>query len=343
MRHKQDPSDPSFRGVVLALVALVTVTVVLRSAFVDHHPSAAALAHRPPLSFSVTSERSTEDTGASQGRPGPPPLHLAPAPPPLERLVRTCIPDVRTGQLTVMSYNIHSAHPAYGGSKGLQLARIAQDVRLWGADVVLLQEVDVNRALSGHVDMPSWLATDLGWHEAFGDNVTRPHDSRYGTAILSRYPIRTESNTHLPNRHGMQQRGLLHVVIAPHGREISLYDTHLQNTSASMRLVQARAIGPIVARDPLPAILGGDFNSGPSSPVISTVRGVMADTWPEVGVGAGFTHSAWRPDVRIDYLFHRGDITPVRADVVNGGFSDHLAVRATFEYQYRHGQICRLH
>jgi endonuclease/exonuclease/phosphatase (EEP) superfamily protein YafD len=140
----------------------------------------------------------------------------------------------------------------------------------------------------------------------------------------------------------MQQRGLLHAIIAPHGREISLYDTHLQNKSQPMRIAQIRALDPVVAADQLPLVLGGDFNSTPNSPVIGMARQVLSDTWTDVGVGAGLTHPSWHLQGRIDYLFHRGDIQPVQADVVNGGFSDHMAVRATYEYRYRHGRVCHL-
>src|SRR5262249_26146492 len=274
MPDKKDTSEPSFRGVVLVLLAVVTVTLVVRSLLVDNDPVASAFVHQRPIDFSATDPASPK-AHQSPHRPshqqGSAPFHLAAAPKPIAKLSRHCLQATHNGFLTVVSYNIRSGHgpAAPHGPGDEQLGLVTQAIKLWGADVVLLQEVDVNRALSGFVNIPKVLADALGWHYAFGANVVRPGNSQYGTAILSRYPIVEQSNTPLPNRPGMQQRGLLHVVIAPHGHQISLYDTHLQNTSSSMRDAQMRAIAPILAADPLPLVLGGDLNSFPGSQVVS--------------------------------------------------------------------------
>jgi len=354
MPDNKDTPRPSFRGVLLLLLAVVAVTLVARSLLADDSPVASTFTHQPPIDRSTgPAQGRTQETPQTPAlkpaqKPAPSsthaPLLLAPAPKPIAKLTRSCSPGVHTGLVTVVSYNIRSAHGplAPHGPGDLQLPLISQAIRLWGADVVLLQEVDVNRALSEHVNEPKWLADDLGWHYAFGVNVVRPGNSRYGTAILSRYPILEKSNTLLPRRPGTQFRGLLHAVIALHGHRISLYDTHLQNDSASLRVAQMRAIAPIVAADPLSVVLGGDFNAAPDSPVVALARTEASDTWSDVGVGAGFTHPSGSPRVRVDYLFHRGNLYPVRADVVSGGFSDHLAVRATYEYTYRHGGGCQL-
>ena len=331
MRHKKDHAEPPIRAIVLALTAVILVTLVVQS-LVSHRGVPAALTR-----YARSDHAQNAANRVPAHLPASAAWHVAPAAPPIQKRARDCAPVYHTGQLTVVSYNIHSAL----GDGGLQLARVAQSIQLWNADVVLLQEVDVNRAWTRHINMPEWLASTLGgWHYAFGANVARGHGSLYGTAILSRYPILEQTNTHLPNRPGMQQRGLLHAIIAPHGREISLYDTHLQNKSESMRIAQIHALDPIVGADSRPTVLGGDFNSTPNSPVMAIARQVLADTWTDVGAGAGFTHPSWHLQGRIDYLLHRGAIQPVSADVVNGGFSDHMAVRALYDYRYRHGQTC---
>src|SRR5690349_3278670 len=51
MPDKKDPSEPSFRGVVLVLLAVVTVTLVVRSLLVDNDPVASAFVHQRPLDF----------------------------------------------------------------------------------------------------------------------------------------------------------------------------------------------------------------------------------------------------------------------------------------------------
>ncbi|MFC6345232.1 endonuclease/exonuclease/phosphatase family protein, partial [Nocardioides hankookensis] len=217
--------------------------------------------------------------------------------------------DVPASRLTAASFNIHSGFNR--DRSRLELEQIAAEISTLGADVVLLQEVDRNRRWSAHVDEPAYLAAKLGMYYAFGTNVRRSGDSEYGTAILSRYPVSDASNTLLPNGPGGQQRGLLRVVVSPFGTPISLYVTHLENTSSTMRLAQARSIAQIVAQDPNAKIVGGDMNAGPGSDVLGTLRGPLDDSWTTAGLGTGFTHPTTAPRSRIDYLLYAGGLQPV--------------------------------
>ena len=231
--------------------------------------------------------------------------------------------------LRVVSFNIHSGWNH--DRTRLMLDEIATEMAAMRADVFLLQEVDQNRVWNGRVDEPGVLAARLGMQYSFATNVLRAGDSRYGTAILSRYPITSSRNTLLPRRPGTQQRGLLHAVIAPAGRPLSLYVTHLEHTSSDMRLEQARAMAPILAADPNPLILGGDMNARPLSPPMTTLASVVQDSWTQVGSGPGLTHPALVPRSRIDYLLHRGDIAPLDSAVVRSAVSDHRIVVTDFD------------
>ncbi|HWJ82088.1 MAG TPA: endonuclease/exonuclease/phosphatase family protein [Nocardioides sp.] len=239
--------------------------------------------------------------------------------------------------ITVLSYNIKSAR--IGGGIGAFLGII----RGSGADVVLLQEVDKNRSTSGHVDQAGWLASNLGgWDNVFGTNVDYG-GGLYGTAIISRYPIVSSENTHLPNGPGGQQRGLLHAVIDVDGVEMSLYDTHLQNKIDYLKVAQARAIAPIIAADPRPKVLGGDFNSSVGDTPLRTIIGGagMHDTWGTVGVGSGLTHPSAHPRGRIDLQLYGGDgLTATTSDVLPATNSDHRAVRATYQLEGVSAKVC---
>lgn len=237
---------------------------------------------------------------------------------------------------TVVTFNIKSA--IYGGRS--RLADLTAEIASWHPDVVLLEEVDRNRLWSGRVDEAAYLGERLGLTPTFAANVVRAGDREYGTAVLSRFPVLSEQNTPLPNRPGLQQRGLLHVQVAIGGRPVSLYVTHLDNTSRSMRVVQMGAVRDVVAADPLPRILGGDMNDVPGSPVLARLGGVLTDTWSVAGSGAGLTAPAGRPRVRIDYLLY-GDpadasarLTPLDVEVASRSGSDHRAVRARYDLAF---------
>lgn len=243
----------------------------------------------------------------------------------------TCVAATAPRRLSVLTFNIHSARAA---DDSVDLARIEQEIDAWDADVVLLQEVDRGRIWTGRVDMPDVLAEELDMSWTFGSNVQRSPTNQYGTAILSRYPITSYRNTALPAPPGTQQRGLLHAVVDVDGTEVSVYDTHLENTSADARLAQMRTIVPILRADPRPLLFGGDLNSLAGSPMLAAARSVVADTWPAVGTDAGLTAPAHAPRLRIDYLMYRdgdgGDLAPLRAQVLRSAVSDHRAVRAVY-------------
>lgn len=239
-----------------------------------------------------------------------------------------CI-DVPAPRITVVSFNMHSGFNR--DRSQVDLERIARELRGYNADVYLLQEVDRNRRWSGRTDQPAYLAGRLGFAYAFGTNVQRWGDSQYGTAILSRYPVTAARNTLLPRPGSTQQRGLLHIRIAPFGAPMSLYVTHLENTSAAAREAQARTIAQLVAADPLPKVLGGDLNATPGSSVLATLRGPLADAWSAAGSGSGWTHPSWAPRMRIDYLLYGGGLEPVASRVIPSSVSDHAAVRTVFE------------
>lgn len=303
--------DPTIPLVVL-LVAAAAIVIVLGNR-ADPEPAAKITSATP-----TTSE------------PPAPQVVIKAGPPLVREPVCRQLPN--DTDLTVVSYNIKSG---LGG-----LAGFADVIAASGADIVLLQEVDYLRHMSGRVDQPAYLGDALGMYHTFGANVFYGGSSQYGTAILSKYPIVSSENTHLPNRPGMQQRGLLHAVIEVEGKKMSVYSTHLQNLSEPMRMEQIRAIVGLVADDPLPSVIGGDFNAHPGSPVMGIARTAFDDTWTAVGSGSGYTHPSVRLRGRIDYLMHSNGLEPLDADVIPATRSDHRPVRALYTLPGPGGRVC---
>ncbi len=237
------------------------------------------------------------------------------------------------GQVSVLTFNIH------GGlsRSGYRLERIAQEIAAWDADIVLLQEVDRYRMRTGFDDQPTWLATRLGMNVVFGRNVvwapvgTGKRNQEYGTAILSRLPVQNWSNVQLPNQPRLEPRGLLRAQVQVGGQWVGIYNTHLQHTGGNIRIQQLRAVRQLVAQDPFPHIVGGDFNATPDSPALGVVRRQLLDPWPAVGVGAGLTVPNYVPRRRIDYLLHDSAWVPTRARTFVSAVSDHRALRVEFD------------
>ena len=240
-------------------------------------------------------------------------------------------PAPRAGDLRVMTYNIKHgqtnatcAQPAATPGQppapdcNLDLQAAIAVIREHSPDVIGLQEIDRFWARSGYVDEPAVLSAALGMeHRCYAPNLDHPADvhadrpHQYGTLILSRFPIRTCTNTLLPRHGENERRGLSLAVIDVRGIPVHVYNTHLHTTAAD-RLLQAPAIA--VATDaggPGPKVLLGDFNARPDATELEPLRARFTDAW-RMATDApsdnpdGLTSPAEldaAPRNRIDYVF----------------------------------------
>jgi endonuclease/exonuclease/phosphatase family metal-dependent hydrolase len=235
-------------------------------------------------------------------------------------------------ELRVASFNIHHG---VGLDGVLDLARIAAVVEQTGAGVVGLQEVDNHwSARSNFVDQATWLAERLGMHVAFGANLDLDPPApgaprrQFGTAILSAYRIRAQTNTLLPRPLGGEQRGLLEVLTKVRGIPVRVFNTHLQHDSQVERLAQVDQIRQVLSTANESVILLGDLNATPDTPEIAGLTDLLVDAWVTAGVGDGFTFDAATPHARIDYVMSSGNVVARTAAVLTTDAADHLPVVA---------------
>lgn len=133
-------------------------------------------------------------------------------------------------------------------------------------------------------------------------------------------------------------------------REFTVINTHLDVFSARARQRGAEELHEIVADQPLPAILLGDLNAGPTSPLWTTLlsHGILTDAWfaaearlsPEWGTFAGYRRP--RRGRRIDAILVTPEVQVRRAAIngrrFDGGWpSDHLPVQAALTIPGRTG------
>jgi endonuclease/exonuclease/phosphatase family metal-dependent hydrolase len=243
-------------------------------------------------------------------------------------------PTDEPSTVRVMVYNIHAGKDAAGVDN---LARVAALVRETNADLVLLQEVDQGTRRSGNVDQPAVLAAGTGFHVAFGSALDYD-GGEYGVAILSRWPIASDTLIHLPvdppqARAGgsHEPRGALRTeIVSPHGR-MTVFTTHIDASADDhWRRQEARIVAALVdtatRRNPL-VLLGGDLNSTPESVVQQELRATgLRDAHAECGRGEGLTFPADSPVKRIDYLYLTGRLRCATAEVPGTQASDHRPV-----------------
>jgi endonuclease/exonuclease/phosphatase family metal-dependent hydrolase len=203
-------------------------------------------------------------------------------------------------RLRVLTYNIHHGEGVDGK---LDLARIAGVIKSARPDFVALQEVDLKTERTKGVDQPAELARLTGMQVVFGGNL-RFEGGDYGNAVLSRLPIKGHKNHSLPSLNDGEQRGVLAVELElPAGGELLLLATHLDHRrDEAERLASAKAINELIAKTPdRLALLAGDLNATPDSPVLKRIR----DSWTDTATRPLPTIPVGKPERQIDYVLVR--------------------------------------
>jgi endonuclease/exonuclease/phosphatase family metal-dependent hydrolase len=232
-----------------------------------------------------------------------------------------------------MTYNLHHGEGADGR---VDLERIAAVIREQRADVVALQEVDKGVQRTARRDFPAELAALTGMTCVFSNNF-HYQGGEYGNAVLSRFPVRRWTNTHLRMLRPDEQRGVLQVVLDVHGRDLLFMATHIDyRRDDAERLANVAQFHEVLAGYPrLPVLFGGDFNDTPGSRTCVAMSERFDDVWLSVGEGDGFTIPSANPGKRIDYLWlgKGASLKPVRAWVPRTEASDHLPLVAEFAWE----------
>jgi endonuclease/exonuclease/phosphatase family metal-dependent hydrolase len=232
--------------------------------------------------------------------------------------------------LRVASYNIR--HGA-GLDGKLKLERTEEALRKLDADLIGLQEVDVEAARTGGVHQAAELGRRLDMHAAFGSFMDF-EGGRYGLALLSRYPLRSTTSLRLPD--GNEPRvALLAEVELPGGEAVHVVNVHFDWVGDDgFRFAQASKVAEHLRQLGRPYVLLGDFNDGPASRTLALFRAAAIEAVkPE---GASFTFPANQPAKEIDYIFFAPAErwAPSGATVVDERLaSDHRPVIATLKYR----------
>ena len=173
----------------------------------------------------------------------------------------------------IVTYNVHRC---VGNDRRLDVARIAAVLAELRPDIVALQELDVGRARTGHVDQAHEIARRLEMTHHF-HAAMKVEEERYGDAILTSYPEKLVKTGPLPGHPRIPQlepRGALWVEVEIEGRPVQIINTHLGLVPREQQVQAAYLAGPSWLEHPAcewPTILAGDFNATASSVVYRTL------------------------------------------------------------------------
>ncbi|MCU1690168.1 MAG: Metal-dependent hydrolase [Pseudonocardiales bacterium] len=246
--------------------------------------------------------------------------------------------------MRVATFNILHGRSLHDGE--VQVDRFADAIRALDADVLGLQEVDLDQPRSAGADLTEVAAQAMGatdhrfvaalsglpggtWTAATG--AEQPGAASYGVALLSRYPVRSWQIVRLPmlpvrvpfltpDRKAIivreEPRVAVAAVVATPLGDITFAVTHLTflpgwNSVQLRRIVRA-------TRDATRLILMGDLNMGPGP--ARRVTGLTP-------LAHAATFPLTRPLRQLDHILARGDVgSPREAAAIALPVSDHRAL-----------------
>ncbi len=243
---------------------------------------------------------------------------------------------VRT--LRLLTWNVHRC---LGTDGRISTRRIADVIAVAKPDIVALQEVDVLRKRTGHVDQAEEIASVLGMTAHFHNNL-RVLEEQYGDAILTELPSCLIHAGRLPGSPGLRNiepRGALWAQIDLDGVSLNIINTHLSLIARERRFQTECLMGPDWLGSQActgPTVLLGDFNLVPRSRVYQNLTKHLQDAQRAPGMGRTQpTFPAGFPVLRIDHVFTRGPIKVTHVEVIRDTItrvaSDHLPLVVDLE------------
>lgn len=232
------------------------------------------------------------------------------------------------------------------------VAALTAVIRQKRPDVLALQEADGRSAWSGLFDHVDYIAEHADYrfvhHGIHFEAGIGDLSIRYGTALLSRFPLRSTAS-HRSVVRQFHTKGFVTAEFDFHGRPVVVVSLHLDSSSADVRRKEAGNIVDVLSQLKKPLIVMGDFNSRWTSETDAvrtiTKRLQLRAFQPESGEGEArpttnpppppslMTFRSTGPVSRIDWILISHDLEFVEYGVWVDKISDHRGVEATIKWR----------
>ncbi len=216
----------------------------------------------------------------------------------------------KIAHLRVGSYNI-----IHGGYVDLDFTVIAKDIVDAKLDIVGLQEVDQLTSRNDFQDTVGIIAKEAGFPYFEFTKALNLSGGEYGTAILSKYPIKSHESFLLPITGDHEQRALGHAVIDVNGIMVDFYNTHLgEDQTQQFGFLAEQLTGKETY------ILTGDFNNIGYQQFMRLPNGNMSITPAEAATGK--YNTVFNSSKVIDHIIYSNGIELLYKESVNNKETD---------------------
>jgi endonuclease/exonuclease/phosphatase family metal-dependent hydrolase len=203
--------------------------------------------------------------------------------------------------LRIVTYNIHKCR---GMDRRVRPERIVQVLKELRPDIVALQEVVSHEGRSREEDQARYVAEELGFHFAFGENQ-RHKGGRYGNVVLTRYPIQWHRNYDISTG-GRENRGCLRADVRFNGETLHVFNVHFGTRFFEQRKQARKLIDEgIVVNEGLegPRIVLGDFNEWLRGSVTHTMTAHLYKANTRLHLKKSRTFPGRFPIFRLDHIY----------------------------------------
>lgn len=235
-------------------------------------------------------------------------------------------------RVRILTYNVHSC---IGLDGRLSPERIARVIARHAPDIVALQELDVGRSRTGHLDQARAIADALEMSLEFHPTVTVA-DEQFGDAVLSPHPLRLVRAGALPGI-GLEPRGAIWVEVDVPDRDgatrpVQLINTHFSLHPRERAMASGALLGPAWLGHPSAEhdiVLCGDFNALSWFPSFRGLSRRLADA--QTGLDGHRPRRTWFgrfPIGRIDHVLADPHWTVLHVEV-----PDHTLARVASDHR----------
>lgn len=223
--------------------------------------------------------------------------------------------------MKISTFNIQNNYKSYDNCKTRDIYNYLKDNDI---DILALQEVfgrcsdDLEVLLKNKYHM-------VGKYRFLSKFLLRRFNEK--NPIITKYKIISFKTYNLPFIPSLLKRVITHVVIEYKGKEISIYNTHLEVLISNVKKRQLKKIYNLIANDPREKILMGDFNLKNNNPLFLN----FVNSLEEIGMKRvplnEKTLKLSRYSREIDHIFlSEGFIVKKKEVIKNLSISDHYPV-----------------
>ncbi len=240
-------------------------------------------------------------------------------------------------KITVMTFNVqHFRDYRYPNENRIDLRRFSKYIAAQGADVVGLNEVFHNGPSRRHKKQAFKVARKAGYKNAYFAKAIELYGAySYGNALLAKAPFQGEtvpipdpSEGELNGKYA-ETRCVLKAKFDFNGKKLLVLCCHFGLNDVEGRNAVDTVL-KIIDGESVPVLLMGDFNQVPTSPVLAPLYQRFRGTDELLG-SDNATYPSDKPTDKIDYVFVRGDVRVLNAQINREVVSDHFSVKATLE------------